>query len=199
MIVSETTETLYSEPEVDEHELIRRVSAGDEQAFAIFVSRFSSMVFRFLKRMVFTEEDAEDLTQETFCSIYKHRSSLNPNKDIRPYLFTAAKRKAISLIRWRSVRSMVTPLTSIHEEILESKQVSAFESIRHQQQERAVNQALRSIHPTKRAVLILRFFEGLTYPEISQIMNKPEGTIKSIAFRAEKELRAKLAPMIESW
>ena len=49
-------------------------------------------------------------------------------------------------------------------------------------------------------MLILRFFEGMEYQEIARIMNKPEGTVKSLAFRAERELREKLAtPPEEIW
>jgi RNA polymerase sigma-70 factor (ECF subfamily) len=198
MSIAQLSSAYATQPDqVDDQEIVSRVAKGDEQAFAQLVSRYSSSVFCFMKRMVSSDEDAEDLTQETFCSLHKHRSKLDSTKDIKPYIFTIARRKAISLIRWRTVRQVMTPLTMIHEQTLEVDEQSPLDEYHHKQRENEVLKALDTLSSIKRAVIVLRFFECLSYPEISQIMGKPEGTVKSIAFRAEKELRQILAGHVE--
>ena len=52
--------------------------------------------------------------------------------------------------------------------------------------------ALARLKPEKRAVLILRFFEEMNYNEIAEIMSRPVATVRSLAFRAERELRRRL-------
>ncbi len=177
----------------EERERIRQVALGDSQAFAWLVTRYSPPVYRFMKRMLNSIEDAEDLTQETFYEVSRRRESLRHDADILPYLFTIARNKAISLIRWRTVRRCLVPLTHEHDDTVSGSSASPVDEFQKQQTEQAVNKALASLAPNKRAVLIMRFFENMPYREIAIAMNKPEGTVKSLAFRAERELREKLA------
>lgn len=58
--------------------------------------------------------------------------------------------------------------------------------------EETVNRVLAGLKPEKREVVILRFFEERSYAEIARILGKPEGTVKTIAFRAERELRERM-------
>ncbi|MFB3785580.1 MAG: RNA polymerase sigma factor [bacterium] len=175
-------------------DLIHRVAAGDEPAFARFVSLYTAPVYRFLRRMVNSSEDAEDLTQETFYAVYKHRHTLRPDAEVLPYLYTIARRKAVSLFRWRSVRQVLMPLSDSHAN-LPADTESPVHALQQSRQEEVVNRALAALPSTQRAALILRFFEGLTYPDIAEVLQKPEGTVKSLVFRGEKELRRGLQDM----
>ncbi|MGI6455901.1 MAG: RNA polymerase sigma factor [bacterium] len=188
--------------EVEENlpQLIQQTAAGDERAYGLLVQQFSAPVYRFLYRMLNQSEDAQDLTQDTFYELYRNRAKLRADVHILPYLFTIAQRKAISLLRWRRVRQMVLPLKRENEETIASSQNNPRDCVHNAHLESRLNRALANLKPARRAVLILRFFEGMEYQEIARIMNKPEGTVKSLAFRAERELREKLAtPPEEIW
>lgn len=179
--------------------VLKQVAAGDEHAFALLVQHYSTPVFRFLFRMINQAEDAEDLTQDTFHELYKHHKSIRTECDIAPYIFTIAKRKAISHLRWRIVRRMVSPMASEHEQIIEDPTQSVRDHHHQNQMEEAVQRAIHTLKPEKRAAVILRFFERMPYKEIARIMNKKENTVKSIVCRAEKDLRHILAPLEEDW
>ena len=168
------------------------IAAGDERAFTQLVHQYSGPVFRFLQRMLNSKADAEDLTQEAFCEIYKHRGTLRVDVEIAPYLFTIAKRKAISFLRWRKVRSILSPLREVHEQTLAGRGEHARERLQQNRREALVEAALARLKPEKRAVLILRFFEEMNYNEIAEIMSRPVATVRSLAFRAERELRRRL-------
>jgi len=180
-----------------EQEISSRAACSDEHLYAQWVRRYSSPVYGFLYRMLSSSEDAEDLTQETFFALYQNRTKVRTDVELLPYLFTIARRKAISLIRRRTVRGIFLPLAHEHEQEIACPRFSPADAALQSQQEQIVNQALATLKPKYRAALILRFFEGLSYPEIAQVMRKPEGTVKSWIFRAEKELRRRLLPLVE--
>ncbi len=185
--------------EFDEHELIQQTAIGNEHAYAQLVTHFSPPVFRFLCRMLNNHDDAEDITQDTFFELYKNRAKLRTNVNILPYLFTIARRKAISLLRWRKVRRVLVPIDQACESHVVSSNPIPRDTTHTANVEKTVNRAIGQLPPAKRAVLILRFFEEMTYQEIAKVMNKPEGTVKSIAFRAEKELRQHLKAIEHVW
>jgi len=76
----------------EEQEILLRTSQGDDSAFAVLTEQYSGRVYGFLKRMVYSAEDAEDLTQETFCEAHKNRRNLRTDVSPLPYLFTIARR-----------------------------------------------------------------------------------------------------------
>lgn len=182
-----------------DQDLVRRTAEGDEHAYARLVQVYLPPVYRFLRRLLNSSEDAEDLAQETFLELYKHRLELRRDAHVLPYLFTIARRKAISLMRWRKVRRFLRPISSYQEEDLTKVEHTPRDHTHDKGMEEHLNRALGQLKPEKRSVLILRFFEGLSYQEIAEVMQKPENTVKSIAFRAEQELRAKLDPVAEGW
>lgn len=186
------------EAEVEDRSLVRDLARGDGRAFNGLVARYMVPVYRFTKRLVGSVEDAEDLTQETFRVLYEHRRELNPEASISSYLFTVARRKAISLIRWRKVRRIVRPLSREDECAIPDSSASPVDFTRLRQTEEAVDRALQCLSPKKRAALLLRFFEGLTYGQIARVMNAPEGTVKAWVSRGERELRRRL-PNWEDW
>jgi len=193
-------QTLKPEKPVDdEMEMVKRTAEGDEHAFACLVSRHTTAVYRFLRRLLNHDGDAEDLTQETFLQLYKHRRKLRKNASVLPYLYTIARNKAISKIRWRQVRQILSPLTEVHENMVFNQEGSPRCNLDEANIEQRLNQALEKLNSKYRTVIILRFFEGLSFGQIAEIMNKPEGTIKTWGYRAEQELRNQLSDISEVW
>ncbi len=173
--------------------LAEAVAQGGDRAFTILVSRFTQPLFAFLYRMLSSREDAEDLTQEVFYEVHKRRSGLRPDRDPKPYLFTIARRKAITKLRWRGVRRILKPLSGVEEETLPDSSPDPRQQTNASQNETIVNRALSGLKPDKRAAVILRYFEGMAYREIAQIMDKPEGSVKSLVYRGLEDLRGRLA------
>jgi RNA polymerase sigma-70 factor, ECF subfamily len=195
--IQSAIETVLPRKYEEDRELRERIAQGDERAFALLVGRFSVPVYRFLVRMVGSSEDAKDLTQDTFMAFHKHHRTLRTDVEIHPYLFTIARRKAVSFLRWRKIRNVLTPFQPEHDESLIGADRTPVESFEQSRKEAIVRECLEGLHPDKRAAVILRYFEGLTYSEIAQVMDKPEGTVKSLVYRSEEELRRRLARRLE--
>ncbi len=194
-IAKNSSHLIYDE----EQDLVRRTAEGDEQAYAQLVSRYSPPVFRFLHRMLASREDAEDLTQDTFFELFKHRRGLRTDAHVLPYLFTIARRKAISQLRRRNVRRVLKPMTSEHENTVAGPNPTPRDRMHDSHVEEIVDRAIAKLKPDKRAAMILRFFEKLSYTDIAKIMQKPDGTVKSLVFRAERELRQQLSGIEAVW
>lgn len=173
-------------------------AADAEARFSEWVREHAEPVRRFLARMLNSEADAEDVAQEVFCEMYRRRRGIRPEGNPRAYIFAAARRKAISLMRWRRVRRILHPLGEGHAEI-PSEAAGARELEDRRRAERLVNDALAQLSEPKRAVIALRFFENLPYREIAEILGKPEATVRSKACRAERELRALLSKHGDLW
>jgi RNA polymerase sigma-70 factor (ECF subfamily) len=184
-----SAETQPVEPVIDQ------AVVESEEAFGRLVHVTSPRIYRFLVRMVRSPEDALDLTQEVFLAAHKSRSRFRVGAPALPYLLTIARRKAISLLRWRSVRSIVHPLGERHAELAEDGTPSPRDRAADRQRLREVQSALRELKPVERAAVVLRLFEERPYDEIARVMGKPIGTVKSLVFRAERKLRTNLETM----
>jgi RNA polymerase sigma-70 factor (ECF subfamily) len=160
-----------------------------DEAFSALIRVTSPVIYRFLARMVRSPEDALDLTQEVFLAAHKSRAKFRVGSPALPYLLTIARRKAISLLRWRSVRSIVHPLSDANRDAAQDRTPSPRDRAEDQQRLQAFDSALARLKPIERAAVVLRLFEERPYEEIAQVMAKPVGTVKSVVFRAERKLR----------
>lgn len=88
---------------------------------------------------------------------------------------------------------MLSPLTEHEEATLPDGKPNPRHRTEAGQKEAIVSRALGGLKPDKRAAIALRYFEGMTYQEIAQVMSRPEGTVKSLVFRALEELRGRMA------
>ncbi|MBZ0257668.1 RNA polymerase sigma factor [bacterium] len=183
-----------------ENDCLQRLAQGDDRAFAELVEAYSTPVYRFLYRMLGSQEDAEDITQDVFYEVHRNRAKIRAGSNPLPYMFTIAKRKAISKYRWRSVRKMLNPFSDQDEQQIAGSGATPRDVASAKKIDQAVQRALGGLKPEKRAVIILRYFEERTYKDIAEIMEKPEGTVKTLAFRAERELRERLnAHNVQDW
>ena len=172
--------------------IIDRAVVEDDEAFSRIVEATSPIIYRFLFRMVGSAEDALDLTQEVFLAVHKSRARLRVGAPALPYLMTIARRKAVSLGRWRSVRKIVLPLSDTHREVIRDDTQLPRDKVEEHWQLNAIQSALAKLRSVERAAVVLRLFEERPYDEIAQVMGKPVGTVKSLVFRAERKLRKHL-------
>jgi len=79
-----------------------RLAAGHDAALNDLMERHATPLFHFLCRMLNSEDDANDLAQETFVRVFQARASFDANKKFSTWLFTIAANLARNQIRWRS-------------------------------------------------------------------------------------------------
>ncbi len=175
---------------------------GDPRALNRLFALYNSKLFSFIVRIVADPPVAEDIVQETWLTLYEHRMSYQPTFRFSTWLFTIARRKALSELRRRNVRSMVRSLTfsrrgeeSIDLDPPQSTFCGPDASADGALVARLVEKALEALTPAQREIIILRDVEGFDNEEIAAILGwtvKP-GALRKRIFDAREAFRKAMA------
>lgn len=186
--------------------LVERAVAGDQGAFELLVIKYQRRIQRLIGRMVRDVDLVEDIAQETFIRAYRALHQFRGEAQFYTWLYriavNTAKKFLLELKRDPTVSENAfqssedgdeTYLAASEptsdetpESVLAAKEVAS-----------AVNAALEALPQDLRQALILREIEGLSYEDISEMMNCPIGTVRSRIFRAREAISAKVKPMLE--
>jgi RNA polymerase sigma-70 factor (ECF subfamily) len=177
-------------------ELARDALAGSEAAYRELVTRYATPAVNFIFRFVRDRALAEDLAQEGFLRVYQRLNTFDPSRKFSSWFFQVLRNITIDYLRVNRL-----PTSSLDELAEEGNQGAAVdresaspEQVAGQRElAAAMNAALSRIRPEYREVVVLRYQEGLTQPEIAEILGLPSGTVKTYLHRARKELAGILA------
>jgi RNA polymerase sigma-70 factor, ECF subfamily len=184
--------------------LLRRLRERDERAFREMVERYQDRVFNLVFRMIGTREEAEDLAQEVFVTVFKSIDSFRGEAKFSTWLYRIAANHCKNRIKYLSRRA--DRKTGALDETAEREAAAqgggpiaaghiaapdrVLEGV---QMDRLVQQAIAALDEDHRLVVVLRDLEELSYEEICEITGLPEGTVKSRLHRARLALKEKLA------
>jgi len=174
-----------------EHDLIKRAQQGDRQAYGELVRCHRSGVVNVVFRLCGDADLAEDAAQETFIRAWQHLPGYRPRSPLRNWLYRIATNIALDALRRERATVDIEALTKIASD---DKTEAAVEE---QERSERVQQAMLSLPPASRAVLVLREYEGLSYKEIAGALNIPIGTVMSRLNYARSRLKEMLAPHLE--
>jgi RNA polymerase sigma-70 factor (ECF subfamily) len=177
--------------------LMLAVQAGDRSALHRLVAMYNAKLYSFVVRIVGDRSSAEDVVQETWMSLFEKRETYQSTYKFSTWLFTIARRKALSELRRRSVRAIVRPFTfgSGSDAVeIEPPQAtftgpdSATDSVILMAM---IERALATLAPHQREIVMLRDIEGFENEEIAEILQwtlKP-GAIRKRVFDAREAFR----------
>lgn len=178
-----------------EEELISRVQAGDEDAFAQLMDAHQRRVYGLILRLTNSPEDALELSQETFFNAWRGLPNFHGESRFSTWLFRLATNVSIDFLRRENRRrSIVAGSLSDGDfeggdwDIPDTRFTPQGEAERGELQE-AVRRGLARLSDEHRTVLVLRDLNGLSYREISEILHIEEGTVKSRIARARLALK----------
>ena len=181
-------------------ELARDALGGSEAAYRELVTRYATPAVNFVFRFVRDRALAEDLAQEGFLRVYQRLSTYDPARKFSSWFFQVLRNITIDHLRVN--RLPTASLDELAEEGNEraavDRQGASPEDVAGQSElASAMSAALSRIRPEYREVVVLRYQEGLTHPEIAEILGMPSGTVKTYLHRARKELAVILSE--EGW
>ena len=184
-----------------EAEFIERLKTGDATAFDTLVTRYTGDIYGLLFRITEDAEEAGDLTQETFLSVFKAIKKFRGDADLKTWLFRIAINQSRNRFRWWKRRrrektvSLDAPIgdseTPFHETI-SGNFANPEEKILRREREKFLSKALHDLSENFREAVILCDIEGLSYEEIASVLEINIGTVKSRIARGREELRKKL-------
>ncbi len=175
-----------------DYELIKRVQNGDMVAYNEIVSKYKNRLMNTIVRMISSEQEAEDIIQETFLRVYQHRDSFDFRHCFSTWLYTIALNLARNELRKRKRFKFfdIFDMQGHESEIaVEMKLPSNLPKI--------LENAIETLPNKYKMAFILRDIQEQPYEEVAKIMNIPLGTVKSRVNRARALLRENLKPRME--
>lgn len=179
-------------------ELIQRVLDGEGGAYRPLVERYQNRLYPMVMGMVRDPEEARDLVQNAFIKAYQNLSSFRVDSSFYTWVYRIAMNLAIDSCR-KSRRRRTTGFdeaVAARDEdgaILEVHHVdSPQRALQRKQLQQTIFRALDELSEDQREVILLREVEGLSYKEIAESMDIPEGTVMSRLFYARKRLQTLL-------
>ena len=176
--------------EGSDDELLRRVGRGDRAAFDAFYERNAAWLAIRIRRRCGDADLTADVVQETFIAVWRAAASYAGEGQTGGWLWSIATRRLIDAHRRRAVRAVTV---GEPDEDLAPRAPSAEEEALAGTYEAELATALDRLSPELRAVLQATVLDGLTVRETAVLLDVPEGTVKSRAVRARRQLREALS------
>jgi len=179
-----------------DEELMLAYGAGDEEAFVNLFQRYKLRIFHYLLRHLGDRAAAEDLLQTTFLKIHRIRKSYRPSAAFSTWVFTIATnllrdykvsvRRHANVIELEKVRDKAAMGSVFSEPVILADEKTP--EIGYGQKEIAdqIRQAVQSLRPDQREVILLAKYEGFKYEEIAEILNI---TVSAAKVRAHRAMR----------
>lgn len=182
---------------MDERLLVEQLKQGDESAFRTIVDTWQDMVYNTVLGIVQNAEDAEDLTQDVFVQVYQSVSSFKGDSKFSTWLYRIAVTKSLDHERKKKRKKRFAFVRSIFGE--ESEVVINPPDFHHpgvvfdkKEDAAALFRAIGQLPDNQRSAFVLNKVEGLSYQEVSDIMNMSVSSIESLLHRAKNNLRKNL-------
>ncbi len=175
-----------------DHELIRRVQNGDMVAFNDITDRYKDRLMNVVYRMLNSQQEAEDIVQETFLRVYQHRQSFDFRHCFSTWIYTIALNLARNELRKRKRFKFFDIF-----DMKGSETEIAVEMVMPTNLPQVLDRAIEGLPEKYKLAFLLRDVQELPYEEVARVMNIPLGTVKSRVNRARSILRDKLKPRRE--
>ncbi len=187
-----------------DQQLVERAQRGDKQAFGLLVSKYQRKLVRLLSRLIRDPAEVEDVAQEAFIKAYRALPSFRGDSAFYAWLYRIGVNTAKNFLVSQGRRvPTATDLDSEEAETYEDggqlRDINTPERVLQSKQiGETVNAAMEALPEELRVAITLREIEGLSYEDISRIMDCPIGTVRSRIFRAREAIAARLRPLLDT-
>lgn len=178
--------------------LVARARGGDGTAFGELVSRYERKIYRLAKNITQSDEDAEDVLQDTFIKAYEHLDNFQGNSKFYTWLVRIGVNESLMKLRKRKASRTVPldePVDTGEDPVVREIAVWGEDPENKYGQEELrgiLNEAIESLKPAFRTVFVLRDIEELSTEETAEALGLSIAAVKSRLLRARLQLREKL-------
>lgn len=174
-----------------DEELMRTVRDGDLDAFEQVVLRYQTEAWRIAYRFTGDAAEAEDIAQEAFVRIFEASLRYKSTASFRTYLYCILKRLCLDHVR----KKRPVPIGELPP--VTDPTPSPDEVIRRQERDALVQEAVSALPPNQRMAIILRYFEGLGWAEIADVMEVSPKAVERLLARGRGALEEQLSDSLD--
>lgn len=181
----------------DDAAIIAAALEGSQKAYAQLVENHRTAIFHIINRIVHNDEVARDLVQETFMKAFASLSTYRSEYRFSTWLYKIAANSSIDYLRKRRIQalSLDAPVEThdgrLEIEVPDDTHNPELALVR-KQQRFSIEEAIDSLPPKYREVIVYRHKDDKSYEEIADLLAIPVGTVKARIFRARELLKRKL-------
>jgi RNA polymerase sigma-70 factor (ECF subfamily) len=192
------TETMNDPGAKTDERLIEDYLEGDHAALQSIIERYHDDLMRFLRRMTGSHALAEDVFQDTFLQIHQSIRTFDTSRRFKPWLFTIAANKARDALRRDKRRKAASLSANATEDGPAFVDLMAIDlpgpelPLEHAERNALVQSAIDDMPLRQREILLLAYFQRLSYQQIADLFGIPLGTVKS-------RLHAAVASFAKRW
>ncbi|HXX68955.1 MAG TPA: sigma-70 family RNA polymerase sigma factor [Polyangiaceae bacterium] len=177
-----------------DEELLAAIRAGNDAAIGMLLARHAPAIYRFGVKMCRDSEDAKDVLQDTLLAAARGIREFRGASSLSTWLYTVARSFCIKKRRASKFAPTQTVSLNDHASAMDAPAPDRApdEAAADRELSTLLDRAIAELEPANREVLVLRDVEGLTAPEVAQVLGVSVDAVKSRLHRARAEVRAKL-------
>ena len=170
--------------------ILRATEDSDQKAYAELMERYRDSIFHLCRKMVFNDDDADDLTIETFGKAFQRLKQYTPAFAFSTWLFKIASNHCIDFIRKKRINALSLDRGLATEEggniqfTIKDDAPDPIETLEKKQRVEKMRLVVSELKPRYRKLVELRYFEEYSYDEIALELDLPLGTVKAQLYRA---------------
>lgn len=181
---------------MSEQELVAGIKKGDQIAFRFLVDQYQSMVLNTCFHLVHDEDDAKDITQDTFIEVYNSIHSFRSDSKLSTWLYRVAVNKSLNFIKKNKRKKLVDNMESFFHssksDEISNESFNADKGIDDSERSTHLYKAIDSLNQNQRIAFSLHNLDGISYLEIAEIMNVSLSSVESLIHRAKVNLQKRL-------
>jgi RNA polymerase sigma factor (sigma-70 family) len=195
-------EKILDKIEIDDIELIRRFKneASRSYAFNLLVKKYQERIYHHIRKMVIDHEDANDLTQEVFIKAWKGLENFREESQLFTWFYRIATNECLTFLD-KKKRKFFLPIKDVKKELLgKLNSFAAANKSMHltgEEIELKLQKALLTLPDKQRLVFNMKYFDDLTYEEMSAVLGTSVGALKASYHHAVKKIEEQLMTNLE--
>lgn len=172
----------------DEHEIIKKISGGNEEYFEKIVNQYKNKIYNFSLNILYNKEDAQEVTLEVFYRFHKGFKKFKGECKISTYLYQIAKNLCKDFLKKKKIKTAnIEEVANLIRTGDDPEQIYL-----KNEEKKEILFALGNLKNGYREALILRELEGFSYKEISEILKQNLNTVKTKVKRAREQILSQI-------
>ncbi len=172
--------------DLNDAQLIDLIKTRNQAAFDEFYRRFEKKVYHFIRQKLNDPFEAYDILHEVFMEVWRQAERFEGRSKVSTWVFGIAFNKSVDRLRKRKHDQLDE---EEYETQADEEGLSPMELVSATEEATFLHKCVEALSEAQRAVVQLAFFEDMSYPEIAEIIGRPEGTVKTRIFHAKQALK----------